>query len=317
MAAVIEQLAPGHALSDELARLVAEIQRSVVLVRGTRHSAGSGVVWGESGAIVSNHHVVPRSEAEIVLPDGTRAGARVTRRSEALDLVALAPEGDPNALTSILSPPSSPARVRDSATLRPGEIVLAVGNPLGERNVATLGYLVSAPDATEGVVRAAVTLRPGNSGGALADANGHLVGIPHVVMRGGLAQAVSSRAVQGFLEGDGTDRPVLGVSGQWVEVPAAVRDRAGVVFPTGLLVAEVSPGGVADTAGILLGDILVGFADGDGPGDPVPLTALRIRRQYAPLPRRLALIRAGELRWIATSPLVPAPPRPAPQDERA
>src|SRR4051794_5661061 len=204
MAAIMEQLLQSSVLSSDLAEIVANIQQSVVLVRGRRGS-GSGVVWDESGSVITNAHVVHEPTAEVVFPNGDRFAARVTNRSERLDLAVLTPEGADDYDWPVV-------RVRDSAEMRAGEIVLAVGNPMGERNVATMGMLVAPPAPPAGTLRAAITLRPGNSGGAMADAEGRVVGIPHIVMGGGLAQAVSSRAVRRFLQRDGSRRkPLLGV----------------------------------------------------------------------------------------------------------
>ena len=82
--------------------------------------------------------------------------------------------------------------------MRVGDLVVAVGNPMGERNAPSLGIVASAADD---VLRLSITLRPGNSGGALVNARGEVVGIPHMVTGSGLALAVSSRTVRRFLSG--------------------------------------------------------------------------------------------------------------------
>jgi S1-C subfamily serine protease len=79
-----------------------------------------------------------------------------------------------------------------------GDLLVAVGNPMGERNAPSLGILASAADD---VLRLSITLRPGNSGGALVNARGEVVGIPHMVTGSGLALAVSNRSVRKFLSG--------------------------------------------------------------------------------------------------------------------
>jgi serine protease Do len=187
----VDVLSRSAQISPALGELTAEIARSVVLVRGSRGSAGSGVVWDQPGLIVTNHHVVPGAGASVTLSDGRRVSARVVRRAPALDLAALAVEDgvDPGALA---------ARVGDSDALRVGDLVVAVGNPMGERNAPSFGILASAP---HDVLRLAITLRPGNSGGALVNAAGRVVGIPHMVTGSGLALAVSTRTVRRFLEG--------------------------------------------------------------------------------------------------------------------
>jgi len=177
-------------VSDALGRLSIDVARCVVLVRGSRGSAGSGVIWDQPGLVLTNHHVVPGPTAQLTVSDGRRIAARVVRRAPSLDLAALAiEEGTLDALA---------ATIGDSDVLRVGDLVVAVGNPMGERNAPSVGILASAP---HDVLRLAITLRPGNSGGALVNARGEVVGIPHMVTGSGLALAVSTRAVRRFLAG--------------------------------------------------------------------------------------------------------------------
>jgi serine protease Do len=176
-------------ISDALGELSGEVARSVVLVRGSMGSSGSGVIWDQPGLVITNHHVVPGSVAELTLPGGRRLRARVVRRAPALDLAALQVEDslEPGVTT-----------IGDSDQLRVGDLVVAVGNPMGERDAPSLGILASAADD---VLRLSITLRPGNSGGALVNARGEVVGIPNMVTGNGLALAVSSRSVRRFLNG--------------------------------------------------------------------------------------------------------------------
>jgi serine protease Do len=176
-------------ISDALGELAGEVARSVVLVRGSMGSSGSGVVWDRPGLVITNHHVVPGPTAHLTISDGRRLGARVVRRAPALDLAALSVDGDLGGAVSAIG---------DSDALGVGDVVVAVGNPMGERNAPSLGILASAP---HDVLRLAITLRPGNSGGALVNARGEIVGIPHMVTGSGLALAVSSRTVRRFLDG--------------------------------------------------------------------------------------------------------------------
>jgi serine protease Do len=175
-------------ISNALGELARDVGRSVVLVRGSMGSSGSGVIWDQPGLVITNHHVVPGPAAELTISGGRRLRARVVRRAPALDLAALQIEGDLG----------EGATVGDSDTLRVGDLVVAVGNPMGERNAPSLGIVASAAGD---VLRLSVTLRPGNSGGALVNARGEVVGIPHMVTGNGLALAVSSRSVRRFLSG--------------------------------------------------------------------------------------------------------------------
>ena len=185
---VLDVLAQAAAASDAVAELSREVGRSVVLVRGSRGSAGSGVIWDQPGLVITNHHVVHGSSAEIIVADGRRLIGRVIRRAPGLDLAALSVDED-------LQPRIA---LGDSDAMRVGDLVLAVGNPMGERNAPSLGIVSGAPDD---VLRLSITLRPGNSGGALVNARGEVVGIPHLVAGSGLAMAVASRTVARFLAG--------------------------------------------------------------------------------------------------------------------
>jgi serine protease Do len=184
----VEALIGAQQISDALGELTREIARSVVLVRGSMGSSGSGVIWDRPGLVITNHHVVPGRAAELTVAGGRRLKARVVRRAPALDLAALEVEGDPG----------QGAQVGDSDELHVGDLVVAVGNPMGERNAPSLGIVASAADD---VLRLSITLRPGNSGGALVNARGQVVGIPHMVTGNGLALAVASRRVREFLGG--------------------------------------------------------------------------------------------------------------------
>src|SRR5579859_6219283 len=121
-------------VSDALGDLVRGVSRSVVLVRGSRGSSGSGVIWDQPGLVITNHHVVPGPDAELTIAGGRRLHARVIRRAPALDLAALQVTGELG----------QAATVGDSDTLRVGDLVVAVGNPMGERNAPSLGIVASA-----------------------------------------------------------------------------------------------------------------------------------------------------------------------------
>jgi serine protease Do len=180
-------------VSSALERVAAQVARSVVGVRSSPASSGSGVVWNDRGLVITNYHVVPGTRAEVVLADGRRLAARVVRQSRDLDLAALQVEPVSAALVA--------ATIGESDALRLGELVVAVGNPLGERNAVTLGMLSAAPHAGR-LLRLALVLRPGNSGGALADARGRVVGVPNMVTGWGLALAIPSATVERFLAGE-------------------------------------------------------------------------------------------------------------------
>src|ERR1700687_2359127 len=114
-----EVLMGAEQISAALSELAREIARSVVLVRGSMGSSGSGVIWDRPGLVITNHHVVPGPIAELTVAGGRRLKARVIRRAPALDLAALEVDGELG----------QGAQVGDSDQLQVGDLVVAVGNP--------------------------------------------------------------------------------------------------------------------------------------------------------------------------------------------
>ncbi len=228
--------------------LAERIRRSTVMVEtgGDRAASGSGVIVGpRATTIVTNALVARFTGARVHLWDGRVVEARVAKRHPRRDLAELHIDVD--------GLPALP--FADSDKLRPGHIVVAVGNPLGFRGAASSG-VVRAVGPVPGLgpqpwIQASVRLAPGNSGGPLADALGHLAGINTMVLGrdDGLALAIPSRAVNDFLIRPAPPR--LGVSVRGVRVKAP--DRR-----VGLLLLEVEPGAAADRASLRPGDLLVG-----------------------------------------------------------
>ena len=214
-----------------------------VSVQRSRPGSGSGVIWTADGVIITNAHVVRADRARVELWDGREFEAELTARDARRDLAALR-----------ISERDLPAAVPgDSSALRPGELVLAVGNPLGFIGALTTG-VVHALGPMRGVgrqpwVQAAVRLAPGNSGGPLSNARGQVIGVNTMIAWGGLALAVPSNAVADFIR-CGANRPTLGITVR----PVPLDDHGSIA----LVVLEVAPHGPGAAASILLGDLLLG-----------------------------------------------------------
>jgi serine protease Do len=231
-----------------LGEIADRLRRSTVLVRpGTSKGNGSGVLWSSDGLIVTNAHVAQGSRAEISLWDGREFRAEVTSRDARRDLAAL----------RISAGELFAAEAGDSSRVRPGEIAIAVGNPLGFVGALTTG-VVHAVGSLRGLgsqswVQSDVRLAPGNSGGPLADAGGRVIGI-NAMVAGRLALAIASNEVARFLRGEsGADSLRLGVSVVPVRMPRPIAGRR-----FGLVLAAVEPGTPAASASLLPGDILLG-----------------------------------------------------------
>lgn len=228
--------------NDELAVVAANLSRSNVQVH-QRFGGGSGVIWDSNGLIITNAHVVRSMGATVELSDGRVFDAVCIKRDRSLDLALLKVDAT-----------HLPAATIRNDTLRVGELVLAVGNPLGAVGALTTGIIhaIAPKDTLARWVQADIRLAPGNSGGSLADAQGRVIGI-NTVITGNLALAVPSNTVERFLR-QSEERPYLGVTIQPVFVPL----RGKRVL--GLLILEVHQGSLASSAGLLTGDVLIGVA---------------------------------------------------------
>lgn len=176
------------------AEVAERLRRATVQVFSEGHrGGGSGVLWGAGGLVVTNAHVARSREALVELWDGSQCRAPVVARDPKRDLAALRIVG---------APAVEVAAVGDSAALRPGELVIAIGSPMGFAGALAVGVVHSiGPVGGMGRqtwIRAALQLAPGNSGGPLANANGEVVGINTAIVNG-LGLAVPSNAVRRFL----------------------------------------------------------------------------------------------------------------------
>lgn len=228
-------------LNEELVTVAETLNRSTVQVQSRRFGEGSGVIWHSNGLIITNAHVIRGMGAKVKLSDGRVLDAVCIKRDTIRDLAAL--KVDASDLPA--------ATIGDSDALKVGELVLAVGNPLGFVGAVTTGIIHATALFPRRWVEADIRLAPGNSGGALADAQGRVIGI-NTVIAGGLALAVPSNTVERFLLQ--SERPLLGVTIQ----PVLVSLRGKRVL--GLLLLEIQPDSLAASAGLLTGDVLIGTA---------------------------------------------------------
>ena len=224
-------------------------------------SLGSGVVFTGDGFLLTNAHVVGAStNGTAEFSDGTSAPFRVVGADPLSDLAVLRADG----------PTPEPAELGEADKLLVGQLVVAVGNPLGLAGSVTAGVvsalgrsLPARGRVIEDVIQTDAALNPGNSGGALADAQARVVGINTAVAGVGLGMAVpvndTTRRIISALMRDGrVRRAYLGLAMMPGPVPAQWRERLG--RQTGLLVAQVVAGGPADRAGLRQGDLLLTVA---------------------------------------------------------
>jgi serine protease Do len=213
--------------------VVEKARRSTVLISDGR-GAGSGIVWNNNGSVLTNSHVAHRDQLTLTDYQGRSLRGHVTRRDPESDM-ALVETGVSNL---------EPAEIGDSDRIRPGEIAIAVGNPLGVAGAAAWGIIHSIGPLELGSrrtwIQADLRLAPGNSGGPLVTASGQVIGINTMVYQG-LGLAAPANEAAAFARGE-TDRVHLGVELLGTQ--------------QGLIVVRVEPDSLAQRAGIITGDVV-------------------------------------------------------------
>ena len=257
---------PRDGFSETVIRVVDSIGPAVIGVRRTSRArddgAGSGVIVSPDGYALTNNHVVRGAgRVEGVLHDGSVVAAEVVGTDPDTDLALLRLHGRGH----------QPAHLGDSDVLKVGELSIAIGNPLGLQATVTVG-VISALRRTlrgesgrliEDVIQTDAALNPGNSGGALVDANGAVVGINTAIIGGaqGICFAVPSNTAKSvipdLMRNGRVARGWFGIGGQTQELSRALVRRLGLDVESGVLVVAVSNGGPADAAGLRVGDVVL------------------------------------------------------------
>jgi S1-C subfamily serine protease len=253
-------------LSNALAQATDRAAARVVAVHTERRGSSSGIVW-RSGVIVTSEHALRRDEEiQVTLPDGRVAPATLAGRDPSTDIAVLKCSEATRAVPEF----------GDVATLKPGSLTLVVGRTRESGPVAALGVVsLVAPDRRTWTgaslvpyIRLDVGLQPTAIGGAVIDAHGTPVGLatPRFARFGAIAVPASSinKIVDTLLQKGHIPRGYLGVGLQPVRLPDALREKLKWNEKTAAIVMDVHPGGSADKAGMVIGDILISLA-----GDPV------------------------------------------------
>jgi S1-C subfamily serine protease len=227
-------------------------------------ASGSGFVFAADGLILTNSHVVDgSSRVKVALPDGRDCDADVVGQDPDTDIAVL----------RITASDLVPVTFGDSRSLRPGQLVIAIGNPYGFHHTVTAG-VVSALGRSlrsrsgrliEQVIQTDAALNPGNSGGPLVTSGGTVVAVNTAIIAGsqGLSFAVPISTVTAVLPAllrDGrVRRGYLGLAGQNVPLLRRVTRFHGLNQAEAVLVTFLEPGGAAASAGIREGDLIVAF----------------------------------------------------------
>ena len=262
------ETASGGDTFARIPALVRQVEPSVVaIVTGT--GEGSGVVYDDEGAIVTNNHVIADAQSvEVVLASGEKLAAEVEATDPLSDLAIL--RVDRNGL---------PAAEFAETLPEVGELAIAIGNPLGFEESVTAGIVSGlnrtipsggGPPALVELIQTDAAISPGNSGGALVDADGRVIGINvaylppaqtgAVSLGFAIPSTVARSVVTQLLETGEVRRPYLGIEPS--QVTSEFADAFGLSVQSGVAVVRVFEGSGSDRAGLREGDVIVAI-DGE------------------------------------------------------
>lgn len=298
------------AYSEAVSGAVAAAHPAVVHieVRGnnTPGGSGSGFFISPDGYIVTNSHVVHGAEElKVFLADGRKLAA---------DLIGDDPDTD-LAVIRVSTDELSYLKLADSDALRPGQIAIAIGSPMGFQQTVTAGIVSGLGRSLRGssgrlidnVIQTDAALNPGNSGGPLVNSKGEVIGVNTAIIRPaqGICFAIASNTVRwvlGLLIKEGRiRRSFIGVAGQTVPLIRKVARHHHLAQETGVLVAGIDPASPAARAGLQEGDIVIALDDKPTPAIDAlhkQLTGDRIGERAI-----VAFLRGVELRRHAIIPI--------------
>lgn len=232
----------------------------------TVDGGGSGVIIAPDGYVVTNCHVIEdAAEIEVITYEGTHLTANLVGKDASTDL----------ALVRVGASSLPAISLGDSGRLRPGQVAIAIGSPLGFQRTVTAGVISALGRSMrsksgrliEEVIQTDAALNPGNSGGPLVDSRGRLIGINTAIiqMAQGICFAIPVNTVrrvvaQLFSQGR-VVRGFLGISGQTVPLPTKVVRHYNLSQESGVQIMSVVAGSPAGSVGLREGDILLSLGD--------------------------------------------------------
>jgi S1-C subfamily serine protease len=257
------------AYSKVVVRVAELLRPAVVNLRagsGRRGGSGSGILFTPDGLLLTNHHVVVSQErVRVRLGDGRELGGRVVGNDPWSDLAVV--QAEESKLPH--------AQLGDSSRLRVGQLVVAIGSPLGFESTVTAG-VISALGRTlrsitghlvDNVIQTDAALNPGNSGGPLVDSRGHVIGINTAIVQPaqGLCFAIpvnmAKHVLPQLLKHGRVVRGYLGLHARNVPLPRQLANRFQLTQSGAVEIMAIEPGGPADQAGILEEDLIVSLGE--------------------------------------------------------
>jgi S1-C subfamily serine protease len=290
-----------------------DVKQRIKVRRGARELSGngSGFIITPDGFILTNSHVVHAANSiTINLPDGREYPAQLTGDDPDTDL----------AIIRIDAPQLTHVRLADSESLRVGQLVIAIGNPLGFQASVTAGVIsalgrsmhAQSGRLIDNIIQTDAALNPGNSGGPLVDAAGEVIGVNTAMIRPaqGICFAIASntaKLVAGWLIKEGKiRRGYIGVAGQNVPIHRRIVRFYGLPLETGVLVVSVEKNSPAERAGLREGDLIMAF-NGQPIGSVHDLHKVLVGEQIG-VSASLTIIRHTEKLELS---ILPAESRPA------
>jgi S1-C subfamily serine protease len=318
------QLANGEPLLDAYSQAIVDVidmvGPAVVRVetqadptRRTQAGIGSGVIISPDGLVLTNSHVVQGTDnVRLALPDARTTEARIVGDDPDTDL----------ALLRVIDNATLPmARLGNSKALKRGQLVVAIGNPLGFESTVTAGVVSALGRSLRGrsgrliddVIQTDAALNPGNSGGPLVSTRGEVIGINTAVIAGaqGLCFAVASNTasyvVSQIIRHGRVRRAFIGIAGQTVPLPRPMALALGLTQPRAVAVTAVEAGSPAARGGLAAGMIVLALG-----GEPVTGADDIVRLLDAErigIPTGLTVVADGKLRTVIVVPDERSQPR--------
>lgn len=246
-------------LSDSLADIVGRVGRSVVAVHGRHRMPSSGVIWRHGVVVTAAHTIRLEDGIEVTLTDGRTVAAVLAGLDLGTDLAVLKLDGVD----------LDPIESGDARSLKPGHLALAVARA-DELGISADFGVIGSTGGTwrtwrggqlDAFVRLDGGLRPGFSGAALADMRGQVMGICTSALMRGAGMVIPGMTVERItdelLAKGRVSRGYLGIGTQQVSLPDAWVNKLNLPFKSGLLINSLAPGGPAEQAGVLIGDVLI------------------------------------------------------------
>ena len=280
VASVVEQVLPA------VVQILATVEETNLFGQVVQNTVqGSGIMFDESGYVLTNNHVVEDTiEIEVALFNHQIVPAEIVGTDPSTDIAVL--KIDPELVEDFIT-----VALGDTDAMRPGEWVIAIGSPLGYESSVTVGVVSGTGRSLDlgddiilnDLVQTDAVINPGNSGGPLLNMRGEVIGINTAIIRGETSGGQQADGI-GFAISMGTAIPV---AGQLIEKGRVVRPRMGVI------VQDVTPASVTERdLGVVEGILIVSLAE-DGPAERagIEIDDVIVRIDGAPVTTTSALVR--------------------------